>query len=120
MRPLTLDVGEESRNGFPHGLSVGGWLSGLKQFRPDLMVGWLRLAVFPPNDGICPRRFRNSCIGGVNCGSALDLDDVSLCKEVTAATGDAHVIIQPNAGGCRSTATPEHLAAIASSVAARG
>ena len=41
-------------------------------------------------------------IVGANCGAALDLDDyVALCKEITAAAGSAHVIIQPNAGAPR-------------------
>lgn len=41
-------------------------------------------------------------IVGANCGAALDLDDyVALCKEIVAAAGSAHVIIQPNAGAPR-------------------
>ena len=41
-------------------------------------------------------------IVGANCGAALDLDDyVALCKEIAAAAGSAHVIIQPNAGAPR-------------------
>ncbi len=57
-------------------------------------------------------------IVGANCGAALDLDDyVALCKEIAAAAGSAHVIIQPNAGAPRQVdgaalylATPEQMA----------
>jgi 5-methyltetrahydrofolate--homocysteine methyltransferase len=57
-------------------------------------------------------------IVGANCGSSLDLDDyVALCKEIAAAAGSAHVIIQPNAGAPRQVdgaalylATPEQMA----------
>lgn len=57
-------------------------------------------------------------IVGANCGAALDLDDyVALCKEIAAAAGGAHVIIQPNAGAPRQVdgaalylATPEQMA----------
>ena len=57
-------------------------------------------------------------IVGANCGAALDLDDyVALCKEISAAAGSAHVIIQPNAGAPRQVdgaalylATPEQMA----------
>lgn len=57
-------------------------------------------------------------IVGANCGAALDLDDyVSLCKEIAAAAGSAHVIIQPNAGAPQQVngrtlylATPEQMA----------
>jgi 5-methyltetrahydrofolate--homocysteine methyltransferase len=57
-------------------------------------------------------------IVGANCGAALDLDDyVALCKEIVAAAGSAHVIIQPNAGAPRQVdgaalylATPEQMA----------
>jgi 5-methyltetrahydrofolate--homocysteine methyltransferase len=63
-------------------------------------------------------------IVGANCGAALDLDDyVSLCKEIAAAAGNAHVIIQPNAGApqqvnCRTLylATPEQMAETATSL----
>jgi 5-methyltetrahydrofolate--homocysteine methyltransferase len=57
-------------------------------------------------------------IVGANCGAALDLDDyVALCKEIAAAAGSAHVIIQPNAGAPRQVdgatlylATPAQMA----------
>jgi methionine synthase I (cobalamin-dependent) len=57
-------------------------------------------------------------IVGANCGSALDLDDyVALCREISAAAGDARVIIQPNAGAPQQVngrtlylATPEQMA----------
>jgi 5-methyltetrahydrofolate--homocysteine methyltransferase len=57
-------------------------------------------------------------IVGANCGASLDLDDyVSLCKEIVAAAGSAHVIIQPNAGSPQQIgdktlylATPEQMA----------
>jgi 5-methyltetrahydrofolate--homocysteine methyltransferase len=57
-------------------------------------------------------------IVGANCGSALDLNDyVSLCREISAAAGRAHVIIQPNAGAPQQVngrtlylATPEQMA----------
>lgn len=57
-------------------------------------------------------------IVGANCGASLDLDDyVALCKEIAAAAGSAHVIIQPNAGAPRQVdgatlylATPQQMA----------
>ena len=59
-----------------------------------------------------------AAIVGANCGSALDLDDyVTLCGEIHAAAGEAHVIIQPNAGAPQQVngrtlylATPEQMA----------
>jgi 5-methyltetrahydrofolate--homocysteine methyltransferase len=61
-------------------------------------------------------------IVGANCGSALDLPDyVVLCREIAAAAGSAHVIIQPNAGAPQQVdgktlylATPQQMAQTAS------
>jgi 5-methyltetrahydrofolate--homocysteine methyltransferase len=42
-------------------------------------------------------------IVGANCGTLLDLNDyVELAKQIVAAAGRAHVIIQPNAGSPRT------------------
>jgi 5-methyltetrahydrofolate--homocysteine methyltransferase len=57
-------------------------------------------------------------IVGANCGASLDLEDyVTLCREIVAAAGEAHVIIQPNAGSPQQIgdktlylATPEQMA----------
>ncbi len=57
-------------------------------------------------------------IVGANCGASLELDDyVALCKQISAAAGSAHVIIQPNAGAPRQVdgatlylATPQQMA----------
>jgi methionine synthase I (cobalamin-dependent) len=53
----------------------------------------------PVAEAIGPAVAAGAKIVGANCGSALDLDDyVALCREIAAAAGGAHVIIQPNAG----------------------
>lgn len=65
---------------------------------------------------------------GANCGTALSLDDyVELAKQIVAASGGAHVIIQPNAGAPRMEdgrtiydATPDVMAATASRLLAAG
>ncbi len=57
-------------------------------------------------------------IVGTNCGTALSLDDyVELAAQLVAAAGNAHVIVQPNAGSPRCEngrtyydATPEEMA----------
>lgn len=58
-----------------------------------------------------------AAIVGANCGAALDLADyVELCREIVTAAGNAHVIIQPNAGAPQQVngrtlylATPEQM-----------
>ncbi len=60
-------------------------------------------------------------IVGANCGTALSLDDyVMLAGQIVAAAGDAHVIVQPNAGSpiiedghTVYRATPDEMAAAA-------
>lgn len=73
------------------------------------------------NDAIRRAVDAGAKIVGANCGAGLDLDDyVSLCREIATAAGDAHVIIQPNAGAPQQVngrtlylATPEQMAATA-------
>ncbi len=67
-------------------------------------------------------------IVGANCGTSLDLDDyVTLCREMVAAAGSAHVIIQPNAGAPQQVngktlylATPDQMADTAERLLAAG
>lgn len=63
-----------------------------------------------------------AAIVGANCGTSMDLEDyIALCREIVAAAGSAHVIIQPNAGAPQQVdgktlylATPEQMAQTAS------
>jgi 5-methyltetrahydrofolate--homocysteine methyltransferase len=67
-------------------------------------------------------------IVGANCGTSLDLNDyVELAKQIVAAAGGAHVILQPNAGSPRTEgdrtvydATPQEMAVAASQLLAAG
>jgi 5-methyltetrahydrofolate--homocysteine methyltransferase len=67
-------------------------------------------------------------IVGANCGTQLDLKDyVELAKQIIAVAGNAHVIIQPNAGSPRTQgertvydATPEQMASTTLQLLAAG
>jgi len=65
-------------------------------------------------------------VGPIAAGTRLD-DYVALCKEIAAAAGNAHVIIQPNAGAPRQVdgaalylATSEQMAVTATRLLAAG